>query len=75
MNKIRGLVYERYKTVSEFARDIGWSYSKANRIVNNRQDLSCDDIEKITLLFCINTQEQFFDIFFAPLSTMWKNRQ
>ena len=76
MNEIvtlRGVILSRYKTIGAFAKAIGWKRTKASRIINGVQDPDMTDIQEITKLLEIKTQETFIDIFFAPLSTMWNN--
>lgn len=35
---LKKIVKMEYDSISKFAKAIGWSYSKANRIVNEYQD-------------------------------------
>ena len=71
---VRGLVYSKFKNITEFALAAEWSRNKASRIVNGEQDPSLDDICVLTRVLNIETQQAFIDIFFAPLSTMWTDK-
>lgn len=68
---IRGLVLSKYKSISAFAREIGWGRQKAQRILNGIQEPTLSDIEKMAFLLNIKTAETFTCIFFASLSTKW----
>ena len=67
----RGLVFSKYKNISEFASAIGWSRNKASRIVNGIQEPDADDMEKMAEVLGIKTPEAFISIFFRNLSTKW----
>lgn len=43
---LQGLVLGQYRTISAFARAIGWSYSKAYRIINGKQLPDSSDIQE-----------------------------
>ncbi len=70
MNGYRGIVYDRCKSISDFASKAGWSLSKANRIVNGAQEPDVDDICKMVEVLNISESE-FVPIFFDQLSTKW----
>lgn len=42
---LRGLIASRFGSVSKFAKEIGWCYSKASRIVNGKQDPDASEIK------------------------------
>lgn len=44
---IRGIVLSKYATISDFANAIGWQRTKAARIVNQKQDPTKKDMEKM----------------------------
>lgn len=69
--ELRGAVYSRYATISSFANAIGWSYSKANRIVNDEQSPNADEMVRIADALGIATQAEFIRIFFSEQSTKW----
>lgn len=71
---LRGAVASKYKSISNFARAIGWTRNKASRIINNEQDITLSEIIEVTNALEIDSQEVFLDIFFAPLSTKWKTK-
>lgn len=72
---LRGAVASKYKSISNFARAIGWTRNKASRIINNEQDITLSEIIEVTNALEIDSPEVFLNIFFAPLSTKWKQKQ
>lgn len=68
-NRLRGKVYSKHPTVAEFAKAIGWSYNKAFRIVNNKQDPSPTEIVEIAMVLELS-KDDVFDIFFNTNSKM-----
>ena len=67
----RGLVFSKYKNISEFASAIGWSRNKASRIINGIQKPDANDMEKMAEALDIKTPEAFMGIFFRNLSAKW----
>jgi transcriptional regulator with XRE-family HTH domain len=65
---LRGAIFSRFKTIGDFAAAIGWSHSKASRIINGIQEPSPSEIEEISKLLELS-KESFFKIFFANLYT------
>ena len=45
---IRGVVYDKFKSISAFADAIGWTRQKATLIVNGNQEPNLDDVDKIS---------------------------
>ena len=72
MNRnLRGAVYSHFRTLSEFAVAIGWSYSKACRIVNGEQEPTANEITLIAATLDVENQAEFMRIFFEEMSTKW----
>ena len=72
MNRnLRGAVYSHFRTLSEFAVTIGWSYSKAFRIVNGEQEPTANEITLIAATLGVEDQSEFMRIFFDEMSTKW----
>lgn len=67
---LRGVVFSKYRTISDFARAIGWKRGKASRIVNGVQDPNIDDMEKIACVLGIDDRDIFMNLFFTRKSTM-----
>lgn len=67
---IRGYVYSKYKSVFDFADDMGWSHSKASRIVNGQQEPTASEMADIAGKFEMGSKE-FISLFFPKLSTKW----
>lgn len=66
--KIRGLVFSKYKTIREFSNAIGWQRNKSSRILNGIQEPDSGDMRAIAELFELSS-EDFFDIFFEKRFT------
>lgn len=43
-NTIRGLVYDKYSSIREFARTVGWDANKACGIVNGKREPRLSDL-------------------------------
>ena len=67
--KLKSKVLGKFFSLTAFANAIGWTRNKASRIVNGVSKPSLDDIKDMTEVLCLNEKE-FFEIFFARLSTM-----
>ena len=68
-NKIRGAVFTRFKTISDFADAIGWNRPKASRIVNGLQRPTASEMEEMAKCLGISDSEEFMAIFFPAEST------
>ena len=71
MENYRGIVFSKFKNITEFAVSAGWTRNKASRIVNGKQEPDARDMEKMAEILEINTPEEFMNIFFDRLSTKW----
>ena len=69
-NPIRGAVFNKYGSITEFANAIGWSRNKASRIVNLDQTPTAEDIEQMAVCLDTVVPEKFMSVFFPRLSTM-----
>lgn len=45
---LRGIVYDRYKSIAELADAIGWTRQKATNVVNGNTEPSLDDVDKLS---------------------------
>lgn len=59
----RGLVVSKYGNISNFAKAIGWSYRKANDIVNDRQQANATEIDQMAAALGIELPAAFAEIF------------
>lgn len=59
----RGLVVSKYGTIKKFAEAIGWTYRKANDIVNDRQQANATEIDQMAAALGIELPEAFAEIF------------
>lgn len=69
-NPIRGAVFKKFTSITEFAKAIGWSRNKASRVVNGDQIPTADDIEQMAIIFDTVSAEKFMPVFFPRLTTM-----
>ena len=69
--QLRGAVYAKYRSITAFANTIGWSYSKASRIVNEEQTPSAAEITLMAKTLEITNPGEFMRIFFGNVSTKW----
>lgn len=63
-NLLRGLVFGRFGTISNFAERLGWSKRKTNCIVNRRQDPTAPEIIQMADALGITVSDQLREIFF-----------
>ncbi len=70
--KIRGLVFSRYRTIGEFSDAIGWKRNKSSRILNGIQEPDSRDMRAIAELFELSSEE-FVNIFFEEQFTKCTN--
>lgn len=68
-NPIRGAVFSKFKSISAFAKAIGWTRNKASRIVNLITQPSVADIEKMAKVLDISDSDRFISIFFPAMTT------
>ena len=45
--ELRGLIHGQYKSLSEFAREIGWSRQKLHRVLSGKMPPSIRDVQDI----------------------------
>ena len=60
--KFRGVVYNKYASISDFSRAIGWTRQKGSNIVNGITEPSLDDVDKMSKALDMTFEEtaQFF---------------
>ena len=63
---IRGVVFSKFDTISDFASAIGWQRNKAARIINAKQDPSKKDMEEMIQTLNIPA-ESIAPIFFGSM--------
>lgn len=67
----RGIIFTKFKNITEFAEAVGWSRNKASRIVNGVQEPNANEMEQMANVLGVKSPEEFAAIFFNRLSTMW----
>ncbi len=64
-SKLRGRIFEKYKTLKEFANDLGLNTATATNKVNGKTQWKANEIYCITVLLGI-PQSDFGLYFFTP---------
>ena len=67
MNELRGLVLTRFRSISEFARELNWDRKKASRIVNRVQDPTVADMEQMAAALKVLDPTVFCRVFLPNL--------
>lgn len=62
---LRGLAVSKFGSIKGFADAIGWCYSKANRVVNGRQEPDAVDIREMARVLEINDSKMIASIFLS----------
>ena len=65
--QFRGVVYSRYKSISEFSNAIGWTRQKGTNIVNGVTEPSLDDVDKMSKALGMSFEQTA--MFFLPKET------
>ena len=61
---LRGLVFSRFSTVSEFSNALGWKNGRAGRILRGEQEMNVSDIVDIASVLEIDDRDTFENVFF-----------
>ncbi len=56
-NDLRGLVYSRFKSISELASILGWTRQKATNIINGVSEPSLADADELAKALGTNLEE------------------
>ena len=67
--KLKGIVLQKFFSITNFAAAMKWSRNKATRILNGVSEPTIDDIVGMTEVLELD-EKTFFVIFFSSLSTM-----
>ena len=59
----RGLAVSQFGSIMGFARAMGWSYRKANSIINDKQEPTATEIVQMSKAFGVELPEHFNDLF------------
>ena len=63
---LRGMVVSAFGNISEFAQEIGWSYSKTYRIVSGEQTPDISDVRDICKALRVKDPEDICKLFYLP---------
>lgn len=67
--KLKGIVLQKFFSITNFAAAMKWSRNKATRILNGVSEPTIDDIVGMTEVLELD-EKTFFVIFFSRLSIM-----
>lgn len=59
----KGLAVSVYGSISNFAKAMGWSYRKANSIINDKQEPTATEVDQMAEAFGIEMPRAFKDLF------------
>lgn len=65
---LKGIVISKFGSISAFSKEIGWCYSKTNRIVNGRQLPDASEIKDMARAL-ISMTLRWYRLFFKLAST------
>lgn len=65
-NKLRGLVVSEFGSIRKLAEALGWSYSKAYRIVQGVQEPGATDINALTDALPSMSADEIVSVFLLP---------
>lgn len=68
--KLKGIVLQKFFSITNFAAAMKWSRNKATRILNGVSKPTIDDIVGMTEVLELD-EKTFFVIFFSRLSIMY----
>lgn len=68
INPLRGIVIEKYGSMSRFAIALNWSGRKTRDIVSGRQIPTAKDIGQMATTLNVTSPKDFMRIFFYDLS-------
>ena len=66
VQRLRGMIAEKYRTPSEMAREMGWNPDKLNRILNGKRKTTTDDVfDMARALGILDSHQDVVSIFIA----------
>ena len=71
-SQLRGLVYGRFHTVADMARQMDWGKQKLHRIINGRQEPNLTDLSSMAQALNVSLTEMA-DIF-LPVSSPFRQQ-
>lgn len=54
---VRGLVYDRFPSVREFAKAMGWNHNKAAQIVNGEQEPRVTELQQMAVVLNVSVEQ------------------
>ncbi len=67
----RGKIVEKYDTVANFAKAVGWSPRKASYVSRGVQLLNASEMEEAAKALEVNDAAEFMRLFFPEQSIRW----
>lgn len=62
---LRGIVVSRFGSIARFSKEIGWCYSKTNRIVNGKQEPDATEIKAMASVLRIENPAVVSSVFLS----------
>lgn len=62
---LRGRIFSRFRSMSEFGSRIGWNHQKVFRILSGKQSPTSDEIALMSDALGINDADTLVSVFFA----------
>ncbi len=66
-SSLRGMVFSKYKSVSDFARALGWRRQKVGKIVNGDRVPTVKDVEEMASVLNLRDVHSFMTVFFPQV--------
>ena len=63
-DNLRGRIIAKFRTVTNFAKAVGWSNRKAYDILNGRQEMTIEDMETICIVLAVEIPSDIRELFF-----------
>ena len=72
-NNLLGCILAKFRTISNFARVIGWDRKKASRIANRVQLPTAKDMYDMAVVLEVHDCDTFVHLFLPNAPTIWEN--
>ena len=73
-NTLLGCILAKFRSISNFARVIGWDRKKASRIANRVQSPNAGDMYQMAEVLDIHDCDNFVRIFLPNAPIYWESR-
>ena len=66
IDRLRGIIAEKYRTQAAFASVMGWTNNKMSHMMTGKYKPDVDEVGKISKLLAL-TEQQYIEIFYSPI--------